>query len=317
MHMYNQAPRPLPPNPVQKVESSPSQASKLSHKPPVVSISSARERRRKNKKEGGRGRVVLKSRSAADLCKMEEKKDSADFATPPERRRCPDSESSRGVDEPDSKSSMGVDEPDSGQITDEKDKSKVEKRGMDSERQREMIDAEFQNQGGVDEPESSPPPDVWKKDSSGLKDNRASCENVTLTNEAVSQQSKAHRGNPRVEGEAEAVEVVYRGTLRVEGEAEAIEVVHRGTLRVEGEVEAIEVVHSSEEVEVEEFFTLLDTTLHLPDSPLSPAPFESEDHPGPPLTAFSTDQREAGEGEGVERRLPPGRLADRIKTLRE
>ena len=73
---------------------------------------------------------------------------------------------------------------------------------------------------------------------------------------------------------------------------------------------------SSDEVEVDEFFTLLDTTLHLPDSPLSPAPFDSDDHPGPPATAFSAEQQVL-EYKGHQRTLPPGRLADRIKALRE
>lgn len=76
---------------------------------------------------------------------------------------------------------------------------------------------------------------------------------------------------------------------------------------------------SSQEVEVEEFFTLLDTTLHLPDSPPCPAPFENGDHPGPPLTAFSTSDHPVFREVKAERErpLPPGRLADRIKELRE
>lgn len=290
--VFIQAPRPLPPNPVHKEESSPSQISKINHiKPPLnkATVSSARERRRKSKKEGGLGRVILKSRSAADLCRVEVRKGRVNINTPPDRRKGSNSEKRIGVDEPDSEIRLGMDELDSDCQTDKEDKSKVEKTEDDSQR---MI---FQGEGEADQPDSGQSHGGKKKDTR----DKGFCEDPALRKEMVISSGKTEeelvqQGNPRVQCTTEPAEAVLNG-------------------------------HSSDEVEVEEFFTLLDTTLHLPDPPLSPVPFESEDHPGPPLKAFSTNPCVKGDkGDGGlegdvpgERKLPPGRLADRIKALRE
>lgn len=271
--------------------------SRLNHNKPSLSkasISSARERRRKNKKEGGRGRVVLKSRSAADLCKVEERKDQVDIGTPPDRWNGPNSER-MGVDEPDSETRLGMFELDSDSQTDKEDESKVKEAEDNSHSQR----ANFQDEGGADQPDSGLPPDVRRNSSTGIARDRGCSADAALRKEVVinngrTEERMTQQGTPQLQCDAEPAEAVLNG-------------------------------HSSDEVEVEEFFTLLDTTLHLPDSPLSPTPFESEDHPGPPLKAFSTNLcvERAGREEKEERlppeerRLPPGRLADRIKVLRE
>lgn len=287
-----QAPRPLPPNPVAKSESAPSPV--VSHKPPAVGkggVSSARERRRRNKQEGGggggRGRVVLKSRSAADLCKKEDKKrDEVDFGTPPGNRREMDEPTPSRIEKDSSNSDKneGVQkEPSSVDRTDQPDLRTV----PDSDR-------------GNDEPDSGPTPPQEVK-----KNNEIHVDMVTASRkEPVN--SHQEQQQPVLVGQK-----VPR-TRRVKSDSDSVELIGNGA--------AVPVLNgqSSDEVEVEEFYTLLDTTLHLPDSPLCPTPFDSEDRPGPPVAAFSVIDHQSREEEGHHQRtLPPGRLADRIKALRE
>lgn len=272
---FMQTPRPLPPNPVAKSQSSPSPV--VSHKPPAVGkggVSSARERRRRNKQEGGgsRGRVVLKSRSAADLCKKEERRrEEVDCGTPPVMRR-------------------EVDEP-SFETKNETNSDKKE-RGQDRSELRIVPD----NGRGNDEPDSGPQP---LEDNVKTKNNEIHVDVAT----PLSKDGDNHQ-QPVVVGKK-----VSR-TRRVKSDSDNVEVVGNGAV-------AMLNGQSSDEVEVEEFFTLLDTTLHLPDSPLCLTPFDSEDHPGPPMAAFSGADQHSQEEEHHQRVLPPGRLADRIKALRE
>lgn len=189
---------------------------------------------------------MLKSRSAADLCKKEER---GATSTPPGRRR------EEGGDVPcpsppvDSENTS-----DTGHV--------IDKGREEDERRSHGPCFEI----GVDEPDSGEPEDVMQRGSSEE-------ERVKEPHPRPAQCRGAEGGNARVPP-------------------------------LNG--------HSSDEVEVEEFFNLLDTTLHLPESPISPAHLDSEDHPGPPLKAFSTEHQVSN-----EQRLPPGRLADRIMALKE
>ena len=270
-----QAPRPLPPNPVAKSQSSLSPV--VSHKPSALGkggVSLARERRRRNKQEGGgsRGRVVLKSRSAADLCKKEEKREEVDFGTPPAIRS--------KTDEPSSK-------------TKNETNSDKKEREQDRTELRNVPD----NDRGNDEPDSGPPP---LEEEVKEKNNEIHVRVDVAT--PSSKDSHHHQQQPVVVGKK-----VSR-TRRVKSDSDNVELAGNDAVpALNGQ--------SSDEVEVEEFFTLLDTTLHLPDSPLWPTPFDSEDHPGPPVSAFSVVDQPSQEHH--QRTLPPGRLADRIKTLRE
>ena len=254
-------PRPLPPNPPIP-KASPSQARQIDSKPPLHAgnkphppgnnVSSARERRRRNKLEGGRGRVVLKSRSAVDLCKKEDKRDGG---SPAGRRRA-------GQEEVDSA-------PSQRPMVEDKRKNDVLRveASVDKERDGDGESGKRQTDKpcAVDEPDSGPVEDLVKR----------SC-------------SEGGYQPPRQSPPSQ----------------------HKG-----GGAAVMLNEQSSDEVEVEEFFNLLDTTLHLPESPLSHAPLDSEDHPGPPVKAFSVEEQVRGERDGEK--LPPGRLADRIKALKE
>ena len=242
-------------------------------------MSSARERRRKSKQGGGRGRVVLKSRSASDLCKNDGKKDS----TPLEK-------GGGGMDEPDYAISPEMetkDEPNSV--------PRLEIRRGSSE----LDFATPPEMETKDEPNSAP----------RLEIRRGSSE----SDFAVPLEEREGPSGVIIDPRNEHVDHQKAGQKdlhqdhRVQSDFDYVG-------QSDGAVSAMN-GHASDEVEVEEFFTLLDTTLHLPESPLSPAPFDSEDHPGPPVAAFSgVHQHFVEEG---ERTLPPGRLADRIKALRE
>ena len=287
-------PRPLPPNPIPKSESSPLPV--VSHKPPSVGkggVSSARERRRRNKQEGGRGRVVLKSRSAADLCKKEDKiKEEVDFGSPPGNRgeiekpdksRIQKESSNLDKNEREPNSVVGTDQPDLGVVAD-RDKGNY----------------------GTDSGHTQPMKEV-------NKDNE---DPVTLSRmERVDSQQQRPQQPQQQKHTAVSVGQKVPRTRRVKSDSDRTEEVAGNGRAVVGELNG----QSSDEVEVEEFFTLLDTTLHLPDSPLCPAPFDSEDRPGPPVAAFSVVDHSSREEEGEHRQrtLPPGRLADRIKALRE
>ena len=248
-------------------------------------VSSARERRRRNKQEGGgRGRVVLKSRSAADLCKKEDKKrDEVDFGTPPGIRREMDEPTPSTIDKESSDSDKNErvqKEPSSVDRTDQPDLRIV----PDSDRVN-------------DEPDSGPTPPQEVK-----KNNEVHVDIVTPSRKEQAD-SEQQQQQPVLVGQK------LPRTRRVKSDSDSVELVGDGA--------AVPVLNgqSSDEVEVEEFFTLLDTTLHLPDSPLCPAPFDSEDQPGPPVAAFSVVDHPIEEHR--QRTLPPGRLADRIKALRE
>ena len=237
-------------------------------------VSSARERRRRNKQEGGgRGRVILKSRSAADLCKKEGK-DEVDAEIPPEIRR--------EMDEPKSDPPLRIKGEVKGSNLAKNEREKERSYSADKT-DNPILRISSEKDRGMDELDCVPPPleEVKKKTCEG---------DITAPSrkEPVIQQSVEHQ--PRIH--------------RIKSDSDNVELV--GVVPVQNG-------HLSDEVEVEEFFTLLDTTLHLPDSPLCPAPFESEDHPGPPVAAFSTPNQPSSE----ERTLPPGRLAERIKALRE
>ena len=62
--------------------------------------------------------------------------------------------------------------------------------------------------------------------------------------------------------------------------------------------------------EVDEFFTLLDTTLHLPEAPPEPPPVDAP----PPRVAFTGNGGGGGSGGGSR---PSGRLGDRVVALRQ
>ena len=248
-------PRPLPPNPALKA--TPPPADKVPPgKPPTckVGVSSARERRRRSKQEGGRGRVVLKSRSAADLCKKVEEVEK----TPPTGKK------------------VGVDEPDSDWRVEKERVTQTEKNELpQSEKNEQYVEVE----GGKDECDGGLPSELNKEEREGQHSSN-------ISSKKPIKRIEERGGTPRLTCDPELID----GAVPV----------------LNG--------HSSDEVEVDEFFSLLDTTLHLPDTPLSPTPFDGEDRPGPPVTAFTTEEQVAGDH---RKRLPPGRLADRIKALRE
>ena len=271
----------------------------VSHKPPAVGkggVSSARERRRRNKQEGGRGRVVLKSRSAADLCKREDKKrDEVDFATPPGSRR--------EVKEP------APPKKESSSDKDEREPNSVAK--TDQPALRVLLDSA----GGNDEPDSGPtPPQTSLQQQLNKKKKAHNIDVITSSGK-----DPINSQQPRYQPPPVSVGQKLPRARRVKSDSDSgVKLVGDGAAAAGGP--AVLNGQSSDEVEVEEFFTLLDTTLHLPeDSPVFPVPFDGGDHPGPPLTAFSvvSPEREEEEGHYHQRTLPPGRLADRIKALRE
>ena len=232
-----QVARPLPPNPLSTEESSPSQISRLNHiKPPLnkASVSSARERRRRNKKEGGLGRgVILKSRSAADLCRVERKKGQVDCErgqvdcergqvdcekgqvdyekgqvdcdTPPDGWKTSNKSAKQmgpGMDEPDSETRLGMDELDSDCQIDKEDKPKVEKTEDDHQR----MDIQG-GDGEADQPDSGPPPGA-KKDSYGnTRDKGSHAGDTALRRKEVDinigrtdeEEEETAQGNPQVQ----------------------------------------------------------------------------------------------------------------------
>ncbi len=283
-----------------KSESSPV----VSHKPPAVGkggVSSARERRRRNKQEGGvggRGRVVLKSRSAADLCKKEDKKrNEVDFATPPGSRR-------------------EMKEPTPPKKESSNDRNEREPNSIDRADQ-SSLRVVLNSAGGNDEPDSGPiPPQPSKQQQEQVNRNNEADTDIVASSrkEAIDSQQQKPRWQPHV-----SVGQKLPRARRVKSDSDSAEAIGDGAAAGGGGGAAVLNGQSSDEVEVEEFFTLLDTTLHLPeDSPLCPAPFDGGDRPGPPLAAFSVVSGGEEEEEGHHQRtLPPGRLADRIKALRE
>ena len=238
--------------------------------------------------------MVLKSRSAADLCKKEDKKrDEVDFATPPRNRRevkepaPPKKEPSSDKDER---------EPDSVARTD----------------QPVLLDSA----GGNDEPDTGPtPPQTPLQQQVNKKKEAHNIDTITS-----SRKDPVNSQQPRYQPPPVSVGQKLPRARRAKSDSDSgVELVSDGTAAAGGGPAVLN-GQSSDEVEVEEFFTLLDTTLHLPeDSPVFPAPFDGGDQPGPPLAAFSvvSSGGEEEEGHRHQRTLPPGRLADRIKALRE
>lgn len=222
----------------------------------IINVSSARERRRRSKQEGGRGRVVLKSRSAADACKIRDKKE----ATPPGGRREENS--------------------DHHTLIKKTDVALIDK------------DKELMPDNAATKPECD------------IGEDEPDCDQIMNPSQVEGEREKDN------ERASEDKQILHTELDRV-SQAEEKEEKQRPSCKMESESASLN-GHSSDEVEVEEFCNLLDTTLHLVDSP---TPFENDDHPGPPCIAFSTEGQLCGDV--IDQRLPPGRLSDRIKALRE
>lgn len=239
--------------------------------------------------------MVLKSRSAADICKKEDKKrDEVDFGTPPGSRR--------GT----------VDDPTPSRIQKESsnlDKSERQSNSVGGSNQPDLRIIVADSDGGNGEPDSVPTPLQQVNKDNGI--------HVDIVVPSQKESIDGHQQQPQQQRQQQQPVVVGQKvarTRRVKSDSDSVEVAGDGAAVMVPVLNG----QSSDEVEVEEFFTLLDTTLHLPESPLCPAPFDSEDHPGPPVAAFSVVEHPSREEEDHHQRtLPPGRLADRIKALRE